>query len=72
MFVFLQKHMYMRMVSLCDLHLQGSVIHMPTSYMSLHATQFFMPVDDYHDEFSNKPKFQSSDEEVCRFVIMLI
>jgi len=43
MFVLLQKHMYMRMVSLCDLHLQGSVIHMPTSYMSLHATQFFMP-----------------------------
>jgi hypothetical protein len=67
MFVLLQKHMYMRMVSL-----QGSVIHMPTSYMSLHATQFFMPADDYHDEFSDKPKFQSFDEEVCRFVIMLI
>jgi hypothetical protein len=45
---------------------------MPTSYMSLHATQFFMFADDYHDEFSDKPKFQSSDEEVCRFVIMLI
>jgi hypothetical protein len=72
MFVLLQKHMYMRMVSLCDLHLQGSVIHMPTSYMSLHATQFFMPTDDYHDELSNKPKFKSSDEEVCRFVIMMI
>ncbi|CAK9274616.1 unnamed protein product, partial [Sphagnum jensenii] len=43
--------------------LEGSVIHMPTSYMSLHATQFFMPADDYHDEFSDKPKFQSSDEE---------
>ncbi|CAM6075871.1 unnamed protein product [Sphagnum tenellum] len=55
--------MYTRMVSLCDLHLQGSVIHMPTSYMSLHATHFFMPADDYHDEFSDKPKFQSSDEE---------
>jgi hypothetical protein len=45
---------------------------MPASYMSLHATQFFMLVDDYHDEFSDKPKFQSSDEEVCIFVIMLI
>ncbi|KAH8948015.1 hypothetical protein BDL97_11G074400 [Sphagnum fallax] len=43
--------------------LEGSVIHMPASYMSLHATQFFMPPDDYHDEFSDKPKFQSSDEE---------
>ncbi|CAK9214995.1 unnamed protein product [Sphagnum troendelagicum] len=43
--------------------LEGSVIHMPASYMSLHATQFFMPADDYHDEFSDKPKFQSSNEE---------
>ncbi|CAM6006114.1 unnamed protein product, partial [Sphagnum balticum] len=43
--------------------LEGSVIHMPASYMSLHATQFFMPADDYHDELSDKPKFQSSDEE---------
>ncbi|CAM6061053.1 unnamed protein product [Sphagnum tenellum] len=43
--------------------LEGSVIHMPASYMSLHATQFFMHADDYHDEFSDKPKFQSSDEE---------
>jgi hypothetical protein len=46
--------------------LEGSVIHMPASYMSLHATQFFMPPDDYHDEFSDKPKFQSSDEELKR------